>query len=139
MKRLAILALFLAGCTAPLQTAISVSNALGTVASESGEAVNRAAVRAEHACLWRSDGSEVTTQVAEQKSCVASVRAQYAPALASYDDFYAAWVALSAAVHAAEAAEVLGRAPDLARLEGLIAALTTAADAAAHAAEQVSR
>lgn len=142
MRRLTFIttlfAVLTCGCAAPLQTATNVANALGVVASTSGEAVNTAFARAEHACLWRSDGSEVTTTLAEQKSCVSGVRAKYAEPLAAYDDFHAAWLALSAAIHAAEAAEILGRAPDLAKLEALIAALTEAADRAMQLRSQVT-
>ncbi len=127
------------GCASPLTTAIRVSNELGAVASTSGADINATAARAEHACLWRADGTEVQTSLAEQKSCVASVRATYAAPLKAYDDFDVAWVALSAAVHAAEAAEVLGRTPDLTKLEALITAVTAAYDAAAHAAVEVSK
>jgi hypothetical protein len=57
------------------------------------------------------------------------VRAAYGPALRAYEAFYRSWLALTAAVHAGEAAEVLGRSVDAARLTTLLTKLIDAVDA----------
>lgn len=124
----AVLAIASTGCGSSLQTAIGVANALGTVASSTGERVNADFAKADHACLWQSNGLAATTTLAEQQQCLNSVRAAYAVPLKAYDDFYATWTAFSFAVRAAETAEILGRTGDLSKIEALLPEVIRTAD-----------
>jgi hypothetical protein len=126
-------AFMLLGCASPLTTSINVANALGGVASASGQQVNADFARADRACLWTPAGAPVTTTVDAQAQCLASVRAAYAPALKAYDAFLMIWQPFAFAVRVAEANEVLGRAPNLDSFAALLPELLRTADTfAAH-------
>ena len=125
----ALMALTCLGCGSQLSTAIGVANALGTVASSAGERVNADFAKADHACLWRPNGTPSTSTLTEQADCLSRVRASYAGPLKAYDDFLATWTAFSFAVRAAETAEILGRTGDLSKIAALLPEVLRTADA----------
>ena len=119
----------LTGCASPLATSVRVANALGTVASSAGSAVNGDFAKADRACLWTSDGAPSPLPLATQRSCLAATRASYGPALRAYDAFVLVWRPFAFAVRVAEANEVLGRAPALDSFAALLPELLRTADA----------
>jgi hypothetical protein len=122
-------AVLLTGCASQLSNAIGVANALGAATESAGAQLNKDFAAADKACLYTPSGATIPLALDTQAQCVTRTRALYGPALKAYDDFLALWPAFAALVHFAEAAEVLGRKPDLSKVLALLPDVLRTADA----------
>jgi hypothetical protein len=124
----ALAASLLTGCAGtPLQTAISVANALGSAATAAGAQVNADFAVAEKQCQYAPAGETSPLPLDTQRACLDRVLADYKPALIAYDDFLAVWPLAANLIHTEEARELMGGAPVVDQITALLPRLIAAA------------
>jgi hypothetical protein len=119
----AIPTIALLGCASPLRSAGAALSALSATAT-SVEPTLEAEYKSQQEQCLADHVDPVRAHV-----CVDDVRTSWRPVREGYRAFRRAWLAADAALRAAEAAEALGQAPDLAKILALVHAALDAAAA----------